>query len=354
MNRRKGRKMENSPEPEPAGRRVRIGIVCNRKTTDAEAAGGIDEEAEFDAPETVQAICSALERRGAKTVVLEADRTLPQAVLHSGIDMAFNIAEGKNGRCREAQVPALLDMLGIPYTGSDAAAMCVSLDKLMCKRLVSASGVQTAASVLIRSREDIPDELNYPVLIKPDAEGSGKGISENCVAADRAELKEIVKSALPFSGDLLAEEYLPGREFTVGILGNGRDRKILPPMEILYKGNTQKNYKVYSFDVKCNYKKYVRYECPASLTAAQTGELSAAAGKVFDALGCADVARADFRMNADGKFCFLEINPLPGLAPGYSDLPMIAEAAGIGYDELVCRIYEAACRRLGRSAYESL
>jgi D-alanine-D-alanine ligase len=346
--------MQNNPEPEPARRKVRIGIVCNRKTADAGPAESADEEAEFDAPETVQAIAGALERHGAETVILEAGRTLPQRISDSGIDMVFNIAEGRNGRCREAQVPALLDMLGIPYTGSDAAAMCVSLDKIMCKRLVSASGVRTAASVLIRSLKDIPDNLNYPVLIKPDAEGSGKGISENCVAADRAELEQLVEAALPSCGDLLAEEYLPGREFTVGILGNGKDRKILPPMEILYKGNTQKNYKVYSFDVKCNYKKYVRYECPASLTAARTAELSAAAGNVFDALGCADVARADFRMDAEGRFCFLEINPLPGLAPGYSDLPMIAEAAGIGYDELVCRIYEAACRRLGRSACELL
>jgi len=329
-------------QPFPADERIRLGIICNLRHENAD-----DDEAEFDSPQTVAAIRAALSRRGIDAVILEAGPRLPEAIRRSGINMAFNIAEGRGGRGREAQVPALLELMGIPYTGSDAVALGVSLDKAMCKRLAGACGVRTAKFAVINAADDVPADISYPVIVKPNAEGSGKGISEDCIAADRHELEGLLERSLKFCGSLLIEEYLPGREFTVGILGNGSAKTVLPPMEIIYNGNTQRDYKVYSYEIKCNYKRHVRYECPAQLDKAQDEALRTAAGKVFDALGCADVARADFRMDASGSFCFLEINPLPGLAPGYSDLPMIAQAAGIGYDELVFAIYSAARERLG-------
>ncbi|MEA5051732.1 MAG: ATP-grasp domain-containing protein [Oscillospiraceae bacterium] len=338
--------MEESENPLPAPKRVKLGLICNIKHPHA-AGETADEEAEFDAPATVEAIRAALVRHGVDTVVLEAGPDLPQAIRDSGITMAYNIAEGSRGRSREAQVPALLEMLGIPYTGSDAVALGVSLDKLMCKRLVGACGVRTAASAVVADAKDIPAGLHYPVIVKPNAEGSGKGISEDCIAVDQAELARLLARDLPGCGSLLVEEYLPGREFTVGILGNGADRRIFPPMEIIYNGSTQRTFKVYSYEVKCNYKQHVRYECPAKLTAREAAQLTEAASKAFDALGCRDVARVDLRMDAAGEPCFLEINPLPGLAPGYSDLPMTAEAAGLDYDALVCGICEAAAQRLG-------
>lgn len=332
---------------------VRLGIICNLKHGN-HPADADDEEAEFDSEGTVEAIRRALQGRGLNTVILEAGRDLPEKIRESGITMAFNIAEGRTGRSREAQVPALLDLLGIPYTGSDATALGVSLDKRMCKRLVSACGVRTAESMLITGETSLPEimnDLHFPVIVKPNTEGSGRGIGEDCVAVCPDELEKILDRALPSCRDgLLAEKYLPGREFTVGILGNGSRKIILPPMEIIYNGNTQRDFKVYSYDVKCHYEEHVRYECPAKLSDREMKQISEAAGRVFDILGCADVARADFRMDAEGEFCFLEINPLPGLAPGYSDLPMAAAAAGIGYEELIFRIYKAASERLKERA----
>ena len=338
---------ESVPPAEPP----KIGIICNLRHPGKTDVQTLREEAEFDTPETVEAICRALRRMGAETVVLEADKNLAAAVTASGITMAFNIAEGRAGRAREAQVPALLDLLGVPYTGSDAVALGVALDKVLCKRLVAACGVRTADYALVTRPGQLPAHLHYPVIVKPNAEGSGKGISEHCIAVDETELAQLLARDLPANpAGLLVEEYLPGREFTVGILGNGATRQILSPMEILYNQNTQRDFKVYSYAVKCNYTEHVRYECPARLSEAQNRALTEAAGAAFDALGCQDVARADFRMDAAGQPCFLEINPLPGLAPGYSDLPMIAQADGIAYDELVCDIYKAARQRMEAAA----
>mgnify|MGYP001160571615 CR=1 FL=1 len=319
-----------------------VGVVCNRKRK-----GHEEEDAEFDEPATIQAICDALGRHGIATVTLDADATLVQKLLERKVDMVFNIAEGIRGRGRESQVPAILDFLGIPYTGSDPVALGLSMDKMLCELVASGCGVCTARHVLVKDVGDIPSSLPYPVIVKPNAEGSGKGISEHCIATGKDELERLVREGLKGVEDgLLVEEYLPGREFTVGVLGNGKTKQILPPMEILYNSYTQGTYKVYSYKVKCNYKDYVRYACPAPLSQEETDRLSDAAGKVFDALSCHDVARADFRMDAQGNFRFLEINPLPGLAPNYSDLPMIAQAAGIDYDGLVCAIYDAACSRI--------
>lgn len=330
---------------------TRLGIICNIKGTGGQKT--CDEDAEFDNPETVNAIRDVFVRQGIDTVILEADRNLSRSIADAGITMAFNIAEGRNGRGREAQVPALLDMLGIPYTGSDAVALGVSLDKVMCKRLVSTYGVRTAAYALVKGEDGIPSDLRYPVIVKPNAEGSGKGISEDCVAVDREELEKIVaRDAGAYPEGLLVEEYLPGREFTVGIIGNGERRRIYPPMEIIYNKNTQRDFKIYSYSIKCNYKKHVRYECPARLTKAELDSVTESAGRVFDALGCRDVARVDFRMDAGGNFCFLEINPLPGLAPKYSDLPMIAEASGVDYKDLIFGIYQEAVMRLNRGKDE--
>ncbi|MCH4208137.1 MAG: ATP-grasp domain-containing protein [Solobacterium sp.] len=327
---------------------LKPGIICNLKHHNEETGAALDDEAEFDDPKTVLAIRGALLKHGAEAVIIEADEHLEKAIKDSGINFAFNIAEGKNGRSREAQVPAMLELLGIPYTGSDPTAMGISLDKTMCKMLVSAYGVRTAPHVLVRPQDHGKLlSIDFPVIVKPNCEGSGKGISENCIAENEAELEQLLERNFTiYSSEMLVESYLPGREFTVGMLGNGRELRVLDPMEIVFNGNTQRNYKVYSYDVKCNYQKHVTYECPAKLTAEESAEMKAAAEMVFEALGCRDVARADFRMDAEGHPCFLEINPLPGLAPGYSDLPMIAEADGISYDDLVWTIYETACRRL--------
>ena len=334
----------------PLGAGLKVGIVCNLKNGSIKSSDDApDADAEFDNPATVQAIQNALAKHGIVSVIMEADEHLPENIRKKGISFAFNIAEGKNGRNREAQVPALLEMMGVPYTGSDAFALSVALDKAMCKRLLSTYGVRTARYSVIAPGDGfrIP-ELCYPVIVKPNAEGSGKGISESSIAESPEELKEILQGDMKLYGeDMLVEEYLPGREFTVGLLGNGDSLKVFPPMEVIYKGNTQRCYKVYSYKVKCNYTDYIDYKCPAELDPCALEEMTAAARTVFIALGCKDVARIDFRMDSEGHPCFLEINPLPGLAPIYSDLPMIAEACGLDYDSLVFEIFDSAVKRSG-------
>jgi len=327
----------------------KIGIICNLKHSGDHGKDSGDPEAEYDSMETVQAIQAALIRHGLCTCLIEQDERLSEKLRSEGITMAFNIAEGRGGRGREAQVPALLEYLNIPYTGSDPVALGISLDKNLTKTLAAAAGVRVPFSVLLQNgTDDLPSDIPYPVIVKPNAEGSGKGLSENCVAENREELLEILQKEGPnYPEGLLAEQYLGGREFTVAMIGNGKNLQAFSPMEIIYRHNTQRSFQVYSYRIKCDYRKYVDYRCPAVLTPEEEREMTESAKKIFRSLGCRDVARADFRMDAEGRICFLEINPLPGLAPGYSDLPMITASAGMDYDDTVYSIYQAAAGRLG-------
>ena len=326
--------------------RGKTALVANiRHGTEGEVP---DEEAEFDSPETVEAIAASLRRCGLDVVVLEADRDLPDRLREKDIRFVFNIAEGRGGRDREAQVPALLSLLGIPYSGSDALAMSVTLDKALCKRIAASWGVRTAPFVLLSpGDEEALPALEYPVLVKPNAEGSGKGISEHCIARTPAALRDMLRDLFrDYGQDMLAETFLPGREFTVGILGNGPDLRVFPPMEIVYRHPTQGPYCVYSYEIKKNYLQHVRYVCPAGIPDETAREMTEAARTMFEALGCRDLARVDFRMDGEGRPCFLEINPLPGLAPHYSDYPIAAEALGISHDELIAAVVKSALARL--------
>lgn len=227
-------------------RALAVGIIYNLKKglkTDIP-----DAEAELDRIDTVHAIQSALVVKGRKTVLLEADEALPEKLRNERIDIAFNIAEGLHGRGREAQVPAMLRFFGIPHTGSDETTLCIALDKALTKRLVSSYKIRTPKSILLSSETPITAcSLRYPVIIKPNTEGSSKGISDVSIAKNINEFRELVKRDINlYKQDMLAEEYIEGREFTVGILGNGNKTKVFPPMEILYKKETQEQYHVYS------------------------------------------------------------------------------------------------------------
>ena len=308
----------------------------------------IDEEAEFDSPETVAAIAAALEKYGLDVTVIEAGPDLAERLKAEHIGFVFNIAEGRGGRDREAQVPALLSLLNIPYSGSDALVMSLTLDKALCKRVAASFGVRTAPCCLLSPGcEDHLPEMAYPVFVKPNAEGSGKGISEHCIAETPTELSEMLRGLFrDYRQDMLVESFLPGREFTVGILGRPDGIQVFPPMEVVFEHPTQGQYNVYSYKIKKDFRKHVHYVCPADISPEMTREMTDAAGTIFHALGCRDLARVDFRMDSAGHPCFLEINPLPGLAPGYSDYPMAAEAVGISYEELIRAVVESALTRL--------
>ena len=340
--------MENQSEEVPLGQ-VKVGVTYNQKHAEDTATAVPDAQAEYDSMETVLAIASAIRSHGHQTVLLEADQALWQRLTEEKPDLVFNIAEGNGGRAREAQVPALLDLLKIPFTGSDATTLCLSLDKALTKRVLSTHRIPTP-----RHRLFSPDApvrtggLRFPVIVKPNAEGSSKGIADVCIATDATMLRELVKKNFAlYGGDVLAEEFLSGREFTVGLLGNGETLRVFPPMEIIYHHSPITGYNVYNYTVKQEYEKFVSYQCPAEIPANMEHELIRLSKTIFSALGCRDFARIDFRADESGKLYFIEINPLPGLAPHYSDYPMLAEFCGVPHEELVYSVLRAGAERAG-------
>lgn len=326
-----------------------IGIVYNLKKGILSDVPDI--EAEYDNIETVHAISESLILSGYNTVLLEADNNLPEKLKKYNPDFVFNIAEGFAGRGREAQIPALLDMMAIPYTGSDETTLGIALDKSITKRLLSTYNIKSPKSLLLdtaKIKKDKKIKLKYPVIIKPNAEGSSKGISDISIVENNSELNFLVQQNINiYKCSMLAEEYIAGREFTVGILGNGENLQIFRPMEIVYKKKTEGDYNIYSYNVKQNYREYVEYVCPADIDKKIEEKIIKKSKKIFYALGCRDFARIDFRLSPKNKLYFIEINPLPGLAPGYSDYPMLAEFCGCGYTDLINNILGAALKRCG-------
>jgi D-alanine-D-alanine ligase len=243
-------------------------------------------------------------------------------------------------------VPALLELLDVPYTGSDPAALSVSLDKALAKRMVRTHGIRTPDYVVMHTgKERLPKELQrFPLLVKPVAEGTSKGVTKRSVVDDEGELREMAREIISrYRQPALVEAYVAGREFTVGLLGERRPR-VLPPMEIVFLDGSDPS-PIYSFEMKQDWSEKIRYEIPAKLAPRELERLERAARECFFALGCRDVARIDFRMTAEGHLYFIESNPLPGLAPGWSDLVLIAQAAGIDYRALIGEILSFAIRR---------
>jgi D-alanine-D-alanine ligase len=321
---------------------MKVGLAYNVKRR------GGDEDAEYDSPETIDAIKKALESLGHRVLMWEAVPELARTVDPGKVEIVFNMAEGTVGRNREAHVPALLEFLGIPFTGSDSATMMLTLDKALTKKIVRFAGVNTPNYKLVRNGSDkIGAGMLFPLMVKPNAEGSSKGITDDSVVEDMAALWRQVRSINEnYRQPALVEEFLPGREFTVGILGNGKDLRFLPIMEIEFL-EKDVAHPTYNYRIKQDWKKFVRYHIPAVIEPPLTTEIQDLCGKAFRHLMCRDVARIDVRLDAAGKPHLIEVNPLPGLSPGYSDLVFIAEAAGTTHTGLVGAILENALRRYG-------
>jgi D-alanine-D-alanine ligase len=324
---------------------LRVGFTYNVKRVKPALDGTRDEEAEYDAPATVQAVREAIAAAGHEVIDLEATADLPALIETTRPDLVFNMAEGIKGRNRESQVPALLELLDIPYSGSDPAALNIALDKALAKKIVRQHGILTPNFFTMNTgKERLPRDLRFPLIVKPIAEGSSKGVHATSVVENEAELREAAhKMIAKYDQPALVEDYIGGREFTVGMLGERRP-KVLPLMEVVFLDESE-NRPVYSFEFKQDWSSKIRYDVPASLEPAQLKALERAARECFIALGCRDVARVDFRMDEQGKIYFLECNPLPGLTPGWSDLVLIAKAAGIEYDALIAEILSGAIRR---------
>lgn len=327
--------------PEP----LRVGLIYNLKRIVPLHDGTNDDEAEYDSESTVAAIADAIASHGHTVVRIEADRDFFAAISGAKIDVAFNLAEGMHGRARESMVPAVLDALGIPYSGSDAATMVLCLDKALAKLVVSNAGVRTARSQVMRSAsEPLREGMQFPLLAKPVAEGSSKGVTSASVVHDEAALRDVVGEMVArYAQGVLVEQYLSGREFTVAVL-DAPERRALPAMEVVFT-ETAGEFPVYSFAHKQAFCDEVRYEVPAKVSDELAAEIASAAIGAFEALGCRDVARIDLRMGADGQVYFIECNPLPGLTPGWSDLCLIAEACGMTYAEVIGQILAPAITR---------
>jgi D-alanine--D-alanine ligase len=328
-------------KPKPRGRRtsLRVGLAFNMKRI--ESSDGDDREAEYDSRETIDALSKAIESHGHLVVPLEATPDLPRNLMTSSVDIVFNIAEGISGRNREAQVPNLCELLGIPYTGSDSATLSICLDKALSKRMLR--DVATPQFQLLLTGREKLKPLKYPVIVKPNAEGTSKGITAKSVKDDEAGVREVARDIIERYGQpALVEEYIVGREFTVGLLGERRPR-VLPPMEVVFLSASERA--VYDYACKQDWEKHVRYEVPAKLTKDELRAIERTCRSTFMALGCRDVARVDLRLAPDGTVYVIEVNPLPGLTPDYSDLCLIANGAKIAYRSLIGDILSGAIKR---------
>jgi D-alanine-D-alanine ligase len=280
-------------------------------------------------------------------VKLGDGRELLERLLADPPDLVFNTAEGLGiGRCREARVPAVLEMLGIPYTGSDPLTMAATLDKDVGKTLVAAAGVKVPGGCALDPDDPLDDaviaKLKFPVVVKPAWEGSSKGIRNKCLVRDPAAVPDVVNELRrDHPQTILLEEYIDGVEVTVGMLGNDPPQ-VLGVMSV--EPNQSAEHFIYSLEIKRDYRRLVTYRCPAELPAEVLHTVETSARTVFHELGCRDVSRIDFRVRGGIPY-FLEVNPLPGLNPDDSDLVIMAQLLGWSYERLVCTIVDAALAR---------
>jgi D-alanine-D-alanine ligase len=301
-----------------------------------------DFQEEFDSPATIEAIASVLRSLGHDVEKLGDGRELLDRLLAQPPDFVFNIAEGQGvGRSREARVPAVLEMLGIPYTGSDPLTLAVTLDKDCAKRLVASAGVTVPHGMVVRPNCQLPIG-DDPVIVKPAWEGSSKGIRRKSIVDRPADLPEAIASlGRDHCQPVLIEEYIEGDELTVGVVGNSPP-VVIGIMRVIPRQPTERF--IYSLEVKRDWERQVRYECPAQLSEASTAAVRQAALAAYEVLGCRDVARLDFRLR-DGTPYFLEVNPLPGLNPGSGVWVILAQLAGWSYAQLIAAILHAAQER---------
>lgn len=348
---------------------MRIAVLSNLKQN-APAAAAPESWAELDSHHTVATIVEVLGRAGHVAEFFEGNLELVQLLPRFRPDLCFNLCEGHFGESRESHVPALLELLRLPYTGSGVLALALTLDKAMTKRLLSLHGLTTPPfQVFERADEPLAPALRFPLFVKPVREGSGIGVAEQSIVTQPRELQERVAWVLATYGQpALVERFIRGRELTIGLLGNRglvasapprppwqelrrvSGLLVLPPYEVVLGGGGGG---VYTHQRKSSaqdgWLAGRDYHCPAPLPAALRQQVEELAAAAFLHTGCRDFCRIDLRLDADDGLrpYILEVNALPGIAPGWSDLYFEAAAAGLSYDELILGILAQATRRLG-------
>jgi D-alanine-D-alanine ligase len=360
---------------------LKVAVLANLKKNAPRFPGMVDDHwDDLDSEATIEALQDAIRAGGHQTAFLEGDADLRGRLQSFQPDICFNICEGHFGDGREAQVPALLEMLRLPYTGSRVMTLALALDKPMTKRVLMWHDLPTPAFQSFENpNEALDDDMLFPLFVKPSREGTGMGVSGKSIVNDEQELREQVEFIVrKYKQTALVERYIAGREVTVGLVGNiggvaarrlpqryyvTKDRDysevglaalraggitFLPPMEVNLEPFKHSD-TVYSNRLKTDLAEELEYLCPAPLKREQVQQLNWLTAAVFRVLGCYDVARVDFRLDEQDNYkpYILEINPLPGLAPGISDLVIEAAAMGISHAELVNMILDAAIERHG-------
>jgi D-alanine-D-alanine ligase len=333
---------------------LNVGLTFNLKRhARAEDGQPTDFYAEFDDEETVDAIADALTKDGCTVTKIEADENAYHRLRRLKPHIVFNIAEGLRGESRESHVPTMLEALGTPYTGSGPLTLAIALNKGMTHRLLGASGIPCPAFQVVPTVDaKIDSPQRFPVVVKPLAEGSSKGVRDSSLVRDEESLRRQVAWVVEtYQQPAIVEEFLPGREFTVGLLGN-EEPTALPIVEVLLDRLPDGANPLYSYEAKWVWdvpeNPVDLFQCPAAIPKPLERKLQQVAVAAFKALNCRDVCRIDIRLDEQQKPRIIDVNPLPGLIPNpdaHSCLPEAARAAGYTYDQLICTILRHALTR---------
>jgi D-alanine-D-alanine ligase len=353
-----------SIRPQPV-RPWRVAVIANVKgETALPLDGPADAGAEFDRKETIQAIQASIESDGHSTIFIPADNNLPYALRDAYPDICFNISEGLGGDGREAQVPALLEMLRIPYTASRVEANAISLDKTMTKRIWRDHGLPIAEfQEFTDGNEPLSRALHFPLFVKPAREGTGMGMDSGAIVYNEEQLRQRASWVInSYHQPALVEEYLPGREFTIGVMGRP-DAALYSPHPDLYRKNGFHRFPTLEVDssrsitpgVYGHHAKMLNFGdegmpgimSPANVSYDLAERMHTLAMRAHLAISAVDVSRVDMRLNAQGKPVLIEINTLPGLTPAFSDLCIITQAEGLSYRNLILEILYLGASRFG-------
>lgn len=347
---------------------MKVALLANLKKNAPTWPGmSPDQWDDLDSEETIQSITTTLEKAGYQVTFLEGDQTLYANLQALKPDICFNICEGHFGDAREAQIPAILEMLRIPYTGSRVMTLALALDKPMTKRVLTYHDLPTPPfQVFERDFEILDPSLKFPLFVKPSREGTGMGVSAESIVHNGEELRLQIRRIFErYDQPALVERFIEGREVTLGMVGNltspvarripedeeapriFRGLHLFPALEVDMTAYPDEEAGVYTNRIKVELAHEFHYLCPAPLSPVELEELEWLAAATFRVMGCFDVARVDFRLDANenNKPYILEINPLPGLNKGYSDLCIEAEAEGWSYEQLINRILDEALQR---------
>jgi D-alanine-D-alanine ligase len=313
----------------------------------------IETYAEWDTWETINALKDAIEVFHNVTLI-EADDNAYEKFKLSKPDIVFNIAEGFNNSSRESQIPAMLDMLNIPYTGSDALTLGICLDKARTKEILSYYKIPNANFILVDKYKPLSNHsIEFPSIVKPVSEGSSKGIFNSSIVRNYDELNAEIKHVVDeYNQPAIIEEFLPGREFTVALIGNGVNTEILPIVEIKYENFPDDVEHLYSYEAKwildTKDNVFDVFECPAAIDNDLEKQIKDTTLRTYNVLRCKDWSRIDIRLDKNGIPNIIEINPLPGIMPDpteNSSFPKAARAAGISYNTMIQRVLLEACKR---------